>query len=105
MGLRALVRSNNSGRFTPRVAEQQRANVFIQIESAGTGHSTFLVGVSSHGKDIYICEGNCGNPVEYRQHVSLPFNPFTDCIRDDQRPDFRRSPTLDFEDVAAVGTR
>jgi hypothetical protein len=87
------------------VSAPKPGDVFIQLKSAGTGHTGFVVGVSKDGQTIYTCEGNCGNRLKYGMRSASSIHHFIDCIRDGQGDGFARGTDLKFEDLSAEGTR
>jgi len=87
------------------VREPKPGDVFIQIKTAGKGHTGFVVGLSADGSVVYTCEGNCGNRIKYGQRPIGSIHHFIDCIRDGQSSDFSRGSNLVFEDVTDDGTR
>ncbi len=78
-------------------------DLFIQIKSAGKGHTGFVAGLSPDGKTIYTGEGNCGNRLKIGQRKIKSINYFIDCIQDNQSMDFSRS-EFDVQDVDNMGT-
>lgn len=84
--------------------EPKPGDVFIQIKTAGTGHTGFVVSVSEDGETVYTCEGNCGNRLKLGQRPRASIDHFVDCIADGQSKDFPRGSNLKFEDVSALGT-
>lgn len=86
------------------VTEPKPGDIFIQIKSAGTGHTGFVVGVSTDGRSVYTCEGNCGNRVKYGQRPITSIHHFIDVLRDGQSAEFPRGSNLRFEDVDSDGT-
>jgi peptidoglycan hydrolase-like protein with peptidoglycan-binding domain len=85
--------------------EPKPGDVFIQIKSGGTGHTGFVVGLSTDGNTVFTCEGNCGNRLKYGQRPRTSIHHFVDCIRDGQANDFPRGANVNFDDVATDGTR
>jgi hypothetical protein len=75
-------------------------DVFVQLKSAGTGHTGFVVGVSADGETIYTCEGNCGNRVKYGQRPRASIHHFIDVLRDGQEQTFARGTNLKLDDVS-----
>jgi hypothetical protein len=80
-------------------------DVFIQLKSRGTGHTGFVVGVSSDGNVIYTCEGNCGNRLKYGQRRRDTIHHFIDALQDGQSDNFPRADNLDFEVLDGQDTR
>ena len=79
-------------------------DVFVQLKSAGTGHTGFVVGLSADGHTVYTCEGNCGNRVKYGQRPRASIHHFIDVIRDEQGQAFARGANVTLDDVSSDGT-
>lgn len=86
------------------ISEPKPGDIFIQIGSGGTGHTGFVVGVSSDGQSIYTGEGNCGNRLKIGCRKISSVNYFIDCIGDGQTQDFNKG-NLDVKSVASNKTR
>ena len=86
------------------VQDPKPGDVFVQIKTAGQGHTGFVVGVSADGKTIYTCEGNCGNRLKMGRRWRDTIHYFIDPIDDGQGLDFTRRPNAG-DDSAGSGTR
>lgn len=79
-------------------------DIFIQIKSGGSGHTGFVIGISSDGQSIYTCEGNCGNRLKIGLRYVSTINHYIDCLKDGQTEVFPPS-TFNVASVDAKGTR
>ena len=79
-------------------------DLFVQLKSAGTGHTGFVVGLSADGQTVYTCEGNCGNRVKYGQRPRASIHHFIDAIRDGQGQNFPRGANVTLDDVSDEAT-